>query len=100
MPRPIAASSALLALFLFLALSLLPAPASALLAPPSSQCAVRCGNVLQSTSKEDLACGDSAFGSQPGATFQSCIECQLNSTFVESGGISDLQALICRSPES
>jgi hypothetical protein len=98
MPHPIATSPVLL-LLLALALTLLPAPASAILAPPSSPCAVRCGNVLQSTNRADVACDDTAFGSQPGVTFQSCIECQMNSTFVESGGVSDLQALICRFPE-
>lgn len=68
--------------------------ASAVLAPLDSPCAIKCGNVLQSTSKDDVACGDSSFTTQPGQTLQNCVECEMDSTYVQAGGISDLQAAI------
>ena len=77
--------------------ALLAAAAHAILVAPSSQCAVQCGNVLSSTSGSDLTCADSAYaGTVAGQTFQSCIACELNSTYVDpTTKLSDLQALLC-----
>jgi hypothetical protein len=77
--------------------ALLTASACAILVAPSSQCAVQCGNVLTSTSGSDLTCSDSVYASSVvGQTFESCITCELNSTYVDPvTKLSDLQALLC-----
>lgn len=89
--RLLVAPTAALLLCAFLAAS-----SHALLVAPSSQCAVQCGNVLSSTSGSDLTCTDSAYaGSVTGQTFQSCIACELNSTYVDpTTKQSDLQWLL------
>jgi hypothetical protein len=71
--------------------------AHAILVAPSSQCAVQCGNVLTSTTGSDLTCSDSAYASTvAGQTFESCIACELNSTYVDpTTKQSDLQWLLC-----
>jgi len=82
---------------LLLLCALLTAPAHAILVAPSSQCAVQCGNVLTSTSGSDLTCSDSAYASSvTGQTFENCLTCELNSTYVDPvTKLSDLQALLC-----
>lgn len=68
--------------------------ARALLVTPSSQCAASCGNTLAETNGTDLVCADADYGSLNGVVFQSCVECELNSTAVE-GSNSDLRSLLC-----
>jgi hypothetical protein len=77
--------------------ALFTASAHAILVAPSSQCAVQCGNVLSSTTSSDLTCSDSAYASSvTGQTFESCISCELNSTYVDPiTKQSDLQWLLC-----
>lgn len=70
-------------------------PISAILVAPDSDCAVRCGNVLDATTSPDIVCGDDKFGSGTGQTFKACVECELTSTYVDPTGLSDLTALIC-----
>ena len=67
-----------------------------ILVAPQSQCQVKCGNVLGSTDKADIACGDYIYDTQPGATMKSCMECELQSGYKKEGGISDMQALLCK----
>jgi hypothetical protein len=69
--------------------------ATAILVAPSSPCAVKCGNVLQSTSIDDIVCNDANFATSTGQTFQACIDCELTSTFTEPSATSDLYALLC-----
>ncbi|KFY46111.1 hypothetical protein V494_00612 [Pseudogymnoascus sp. VKM F-4513 (FW-928)] len=69
-------------------------PISAILVAPQSDCAVKCGNVLDATTNPDIVCGDDKFGSGAGQTFKSCVECELKSTYVDPTGLSDLTALI------
>ncbi len=77
--------------------ALLTASTHAILVAPSSQCAVQCGNVLSSTSGSDLTCSDSGYaGSVTGQTFENCIACELNSTYVDPvTKQTDLQWLLC-----
>ncbi|TVY84303.1 hypothetical protein LSUE1_G002728, partial [Lachnellula suecica] len=56
---------------------------TALEALTNSPCAVQCGNVLGGTSGADIACQDSAYGTTPGLTFQTCTNCQLTSNYVD-----------------
>lgn len=90
--RLLVAPTAALLLYAFLAAS-----SYAILVAPSSQCAVQCGNVLSSTSGSDVTCSDSAYaGTVAGQTFQNCIACELNSTYVDpTNKQSDLQWLLC-----
>src|SRR5271156_5291076 len=79
--------------------ALLATSAHALLVAPSSQCAVQCGNFLSSTSGSDITCSDSAYANTvAGSTFESCIACELNSTYVDPvTKQSDLASLLCAS---
>lgn len=88
--RDLLASLASLA---FIASTLL-SPTNAILVSEGSQCAVKCGNVGESTAAEDLSCGDGTHSSFPGQTHKECIQCELNSTHVGSNGVSDLDALV------
>jgi hypothetical protein len=48
----------------------------------NSPCAIQCGNVLGSTSGNDIVCPDSSYTSTlAGQTFSSCITCQLGSKY-------------------
>ncbi|KFY39458.1 hypothetical protein V495_05936 [Pseudogymnoascus sp. VKM F-4514 (FW-929)] len=69
-------------------------PISAVLVAPTSDCAISCGNVLDATTNPDIACGDKNFGSGAGQTFKKCVQCELESTFVDPTGLSDLTAVI------
>lgn len=79
----------------------LASPALAILVAPGSPCASRCGNVLDSTSSEDIPCDESAYSSGAGAVFKSCVDCQLRSTYFTTSDEfsnkkeSDLQWMIC-----
>jgi hypothetical protein len=58
---------------------------------------VQCGNVLSSTSGNDLVCSDGGYNTVTGQTFQNCINCEISSTFVDSTSQeSDLQWLLCK----
>lgn len=70
-------------------------PTDGILVSEGSQCAVKCGNVGESTASEDLSCGDGTHSAFPGLTQKECIQCELNSTHVAPNGVSDLQAMIC-----
>jgi len=56
---------------------------TALEALSNSPCAVQCGNDLGGTTGSDIACHDSDYGTTPGQTFQTCVGCQLTSTYVD-----------------
>jgi hypothetical protein len=63
----------------------------------NSPCAVQCGNVLGSTSGSDIVCNNGDYTSTAaGITFQSCVTCQLGSTYVDPvSKQSDLQLGLC-----
>ncbi len=71
--------------------------ARALDALSNSPCAVQCGNVLSSTSGSDIVCTNGAYTSiSAGITFQSCVTCQLGSTYVDPvSEQTDLQLGLC-----
>ncbi|CEJ80996.1 hypothetical protein VHEMI01151 [[Torrubiella] hemipterigena] len=73
-----------------LALAALPV-ASAVYSTPNSQCASQCGNVLDATPYDDIACLDSEFNGNTGQIFESCVKCQMNSTFA-NGNQTDAKA--------
>ena len=81
----------------------LASPALAILVAPDSPCAAKCGNVLDSTSAEDVPCDEGAYSSGAGAVFKSCVDCQLKSTYFTTSDEfknkkeSDLQWMICES---
>ncbi|KAN0103309.1 hypothetical protein V8E51_011622 [Hyaloscypha variabilis] len=58
-----------------------------------SPCAIQCGNVQGTTTGSDIVCNNGDFTSTPvGITFQSCVTCQLGSTYVAPGtNVPDLQ---------
>ncbi len=68
--------------------------ANAILVAPDSPCSMNCGNVLDSTSPEDIACTDSSFSSGPGQIFQGCLECEMSSNY-STDGVTDVQASLC-----
>lgn len=82
----------------------LAAPSLAILVAPGSPCESKCGNVLDTTSTEDLVCEEDAYNSGAGLVFKSCVECQLTSTYVtesddfKNGKETDLQWMICEFP--
>ncbi|KAH8794625.1 hypothetical protein BGZ57DRAFT_866801 [Hyaloscypha finlandica] len=51
---------------------------------PNSPCSVQCGNVQGSTTGSDIVCKNGDFASTAtGVTFQSCVTCQLGSTYID-----------------
>lgn len=70
--------------------------AQALLVPPTSNCSTSCGNVLDTTFPDDIACLDNSFGSDPGAIYQGCVKCEISSSGGTAGN-TDIQAGLCES---
>ncbi|KAK8859313.1 lpxtg-domain-containing protein [Apiospora arundinis] len=57
--------------------------AVALRVAPGSQCAVQCGNVLDSTSKNDIVCKEADYKAvSAGQVFQKCVSCESTSDYV------------------
>ncbi|KAK8062360.1 Centromere/microtubule-binding protein cbf5 [Apiospora hydei] len=62
--------------------------ASALRVAPGSQCSVQCGNVLDSTSDNDIVCKDADYTAvSAGQVFQKCISCESTSDYVSSTSV-------------
>jgi len=54
-------------------------------APGSPQCAELCGNTLTSTNGAEISCNDADYATNTyGASFKSCIACELASTYVDT----------------
>lgn len=66
----------------------------------NSPCAIQCGNVLSSTTGDDIVCQNADFtGTPQGVTFTSCVTCQLGSTYVDPvTKQTDLQWGLCELP--
>ncbi len=65
-----------------------------------SPCAASCGNSLGATLGSDIVCDDAnyvaGYNGGAGVTFQSCLTCQLSSTYVDpTTQISDLEMGLC-----
>jgi len=77
------------------ALRLFTMSATAILVAKDSPCGTSCGNVLDSTSPDDIMCDESRFtATSAGQVFQSCINCERESTY-SSGNDTDLKWLLC-----
>ncbi|KAI1171939.1 hypothetical protein F4777DRAFT_582400 [Nemania sp. FL0916] len=71
--------------------------ARAVLVAPNSPCQTNCGNVLTSTTDDQIVCHDADYGTTAGKVFQSCVACESTSAYVTSDGNrteSDLQAFL------
>ncbi|KAF4585759.1 centromere/microtubule binding protein cbf5-like protein [Ophiocordyceps camponoti-floridani] len=77
---------------LLLTLASLLQPASAILATPGSPCSTGCGNVLGSTSADDVVCDTGAYADAVGQLFQGCVECEMGSGFGGDG--TDVGAML------
>ncbi|OAA40289.1 hypothetical protein NOR_05850 [Metarhizium rileyi] len=79
--------------FSILLAALLPA-AQSILVPSASPCAPKCGNVLGSTSPDDLVCNQNSFSTDStGQLFAGCVNCERSSTYY-SGNDSDIQSML------
>ncbi len=68
--------------------------AAALFVNPSSPCAKYCGNVLGSTSTDEMACTAATLATSTGVVWEQCMNCLLTSTY-GSGDQTDTHSLIC-----
>ncbi|GJN85947.1 centromere/microtubule-binding protein cbf5 [Purpureocillium lilacinum] len=55
--------------------------AQAILVTPGSPCSTNCGNVLDSTSTDDIVCSEKSYVSATGQLFQGCVQCEMQSSF-------------------
>ncbi|KAK8079100.1 hypothetical protein PG994_002907 [Apiospora phragmitis] len=64
----------------------------ALRVAPGSQCGVQCGNVLDSTSKNDIVCKEADYKvASAGQVFQECISCESTSDYVSKSASGQQQ---------
>ncbi|KAI0490412.1 hypothetical protein F4859DRAFT_457969 [Xylaria cf. heliscus] len=71
--------------------------ARAVFVAPNSPCQVNCGNVLDATTVDQIACSDSDYGTTAGKVYQACVSCESTSQYVTDDGnrtLSDLQAML------
>ncbi|OAA72490.1 hypothetical protein ISF_01563 [Cordyceps fumosorosea ARSEF 2679] len=68
--------------------------ARAVLVNPDSPCLTKCGNVIDSTSQTDIACGDDSFGAGDSQIFKGCVQCEINSHYVGPGNETDVTAAL------
>ncbi|KAH7318583.1 hypothetical protein B0I35DRAFT_246648 [Stachybotrys elegans] len=67
--------------------------AHGVLVTPSSPCSSSCGNTNDATSTDEIVCSRSDYQLGNGAVFQSCVECELSSTY-QNNGTSDTQMML------
>ena len=72
----------------------------ALRVAPGSPCGVQCGNVLDSTSKNDIVCHEADYKvASVGQVFQKCIDCESTSDYVSKSSSgqqqTDLGSMLC-----
>jgi len=68
--------------------------AQAILVTPGSPCSTNCGNVLDSTSTDDIVCSEKSYVSATGQLFQGCVQCEMQSSFHQNNK-SDVQSMLC-----
>ncbi|OAA75771.1 hypothetical protein LEL_07759 [Akanthomyces lecanii RCEF 1005] len=68
--------------------------ARAVLVTENSPCQIKCGNVLESTSQSDIACGDNGFGAGDSQIFKGCVQCEINSHFIGPKNETDVTAAL------
>ena len=81
-------------------LTTLTATSNALQILSSSPCSIQCGNVLGSTSGDELVCFDDNYGSSKGVVFENCMNCLLTSKYAAEAAKnvqqdSDIRWLLC-----
>lgn len=70
-------------------------PTGALMVAPGSPCSTSCGNVLSSTSPDEMVCQESNYpSSSAGIVFQNCIKCETGSTYASEKGETDVHSLL------
>ncbi|POR37044.1 Uncharacterized protein TPAR_02737 [Tolypocladium paradoxum] len=67
--------------------------AQAILVAPGSPCSTSCGNVLDSTSPDDLVCPETSYLGATGRLFQGCVQCEMQSTYHKNND-SDAQSML------
>ncbi|KND93574.1 hypothetical protein TOPH_01851 [Tolypocladium ophioglossoides CBS 100239] len=67
--------------------------AQAILVAPGSPCSANCGNVLDSTSPDDVVCPQNYYSGATGQLFQGCVQCEMQSTY-HSNNDSDVQSML------
>ncbi|TGJ80897.1 hypothetical protein E0Z10_g7858 [Xylaria hypoxylon] len=71
--------------------------AQAVFVAHNSPCSVNCGNVLDSTTSDQIVCYDANYGTTAGKVFESCVTCESTSPYTTTDGNeteSDLQAML------
>lgn len=81
--------------FSTLLLPLLPGISHALLVAENSPCESQCGNDLRATSGGEITCLDDDYGQTTyGAAFETCISCELSSTYQDTSNLTDVAAAL------
>lgn len=70
--------------------------AEAILVAPNSPCSTDCGNVLSSTSADDIVCSQNSYTSGAGQVFDGCVSCEIASEY-SNNGETDQQWALCKS---
>ena len=75
--------------------------ASALLVAEDSPCEIKCGNVLDATTSDDIVCRRGDYESaSAGIIFEQCVNCEASSTYTRGARLrrtSDLSSMLCTS---
>ncbi|KAH6987505.1 hypothetical protein BKA56DRAFT_669150 [Ilyonectria sp. MPI-CAGE-AT-0026] len=67
--------------------------AEAILVAPNSPCSTDCGNVLSSTSADDIVCSQNSYSSGAGQVFDGCVSCEIASDYSNNGETDQQWAL-------
>jgi hypothetical protein len=70
-------------------------PAASLLVASDSPCGTLCGNVLSSTTNNDIVCHEDDYTSGSGIVFQQCLACEQTSDYRTSDNETDQQYYLC-----
>ncbi|PNY23867.1 Uncharacterized protein TCAP_06189 [Tolypocladium capitatum] len=65
----------------------------AVLVAPGSPCSTNCGNVLDSTSPDDVVCPQTGYSAAVGQLFQGCVQCEMQSAY-HANNDSDVQSML------
>ncbi|KAF4469870.1 hypothetical protein FALBO_3218 [Fusarium albosuccineum] len=69
-------------------------PAAAILVADDSPCGTLCGNVLDSTTTDDIVCQEDGYTSGAGIVYQQCVACELSSDYHTEKNETDQQWLL------
>lgn len=70
-------------------------PAASLLVASDSPCGTLCGNVLSSTTSDDIVCHENDYNTGSGIVFQQCLACEQTSDYRTSDNETDQQYYLC-----